>query len=393
MEFFERLNKWSLILLVFSVTFENWDPFRLAGSISVTYMASGLYFLSWLPLLKKNFNLEVLKPFLIPLVIYSVIGVFATAIHNNYAEGIGDLYNQRVLQLILLMCLIIVQLYNDKSILNLVMNTYVASILAMYILFMMGVGTEMEKGRLLLFGENPNLLGMKAVIAFFIVIGKLIGKPISVPKIIGTILLIIPLLSLVIFSASRGALASIFLGLGMLIFYLKISPLKKLFIAVLGVGFSIYFFNLIVESNPVFKKRIMHTLETGDTGRNALWEAGLRIIEDNIFIGVGHPGVLPEMYKYSGRFIDPHNTFLYVFITTGLIGFIAYMVFILRIGKELYKDFRISNQIIYLVIFIVILFNMSKAGGGIGKILFWFFFALLIGSTFKEDPEPNLELK
>jgi len=30
---------------------------------------------------------------------------------------------------------------------------------------------------------------------------------------------------------------------------------------------------------------------------------------------------------------------------------------------------------------VIVIFNMSKQGGSIGKTLFWFFFAVLIGST------------
>ena len=85
--------------------------------------------------------------------------------------------------------------------------------------------------------------------------------------------------------------------------------------------------------------------------------------------------MLPEMYKYSGIYNGPHNVYLYVLVTTGILGFVFYMTFIIRLGKKLYTDFKQTGMILYLTIFLVVLFNMFKAGGGINKIVFWFFFS------------------
>ena len=170
--------------------------------------------------------------------------------------------------------------------------------------------------------------------------------------------------------------------MAVLVLYMKISIWKKLLSLLAGIAFSVLFFNYIMQSNEAFKNRIVRTIETGDTGRNELWAASFEIIADNPLLGVGHAGALPVMYKYSGRHMDPHNTFLYVLMITGIIGFIFFMTFIFRLGKNLYKKFKVSGHVLFLVIFIVILFNMSKAGGGIGSIFFWFFFSILIGATF-----------
>ena len=67
---------------------------------------------------------------------------------------------------------------------------------------------------------------------------------------------------------------------------------------------------------------MLETVETGDTGRNMLWEAAFNVIGDNIIIGAGFEGLIPRMYQYSGIHLAPHNIFLYLFITTGLPGLI-----------------------------------------------------------------------
>lgn len=380
----ENINKYTLLLLVFSVTFENWDPFKLVGTISITYMTSGLYILTWLPLLRKNFSFTPLKEYVFPLLFFALAGIVSTALHSNYAETLEDLYNERVLQLIILMFLIAAHLANDPKLIILVLNTYVLSILTMYLLYNAGVGVDFEKGRLQLFGENPNLLGMKAVIALLIVLAQLINSKYSILRLVISVLVIVPLFSLIIFSASRGALASVFLGIGVMVFTMNISLGKKIILGVIGTIGSFLLFEMVMQANPLFKSRILRTIETGDTGRNALWEAAIEIFQNNPIIGVGTPGLLPEMFRYSGRFIDPHNTFLYVLVTTGIIGFFFYCLFIWRLTKNLYRKYLTSREVVYIVIYLVVLFNMSKAGGGIGKILFWFFFAILIASTFNK---------
>jgi O-antigen ligase len=134
----------------------------------------------------------------------------------------------------------------------------------------------------------------------------------------------------------------------------------------------------------------MNTIEKGDTGRTELWVGAVEIVKDNLLIGVGFPGVLPEMYKYAGRYIDPHNVFLYVLISTGLIGFMCFMLFIWRLFLRVYRHYLQTGQSVFIVILLVLIFNMAKAGGGVGKILFWFMFAILIGSTLKEISEGSL---
>ncbi len=389
MQFLQKINKYCFFLLVFSVTFENWDPFNLSGIVSVTYMASILYILSWLPLLKSQFRLSSFKQYLIPLTLFTIIGIFSTALNSGYAESYQDSYDLRVITLIILMFLIVNHFYNDKSLVYEALNIYVISIILLYILALSGVGTEFKNGRLLLFGENPNSIGVKAVVAFLVVVSRLINDKLSLKKILLNGLYIFSTLNLIILTGSRGALLSVFLGLAILILFMKITIWKKILLTIGGIGFSILFLGIVMKTNPAFERRIMNTIETGDTGRNDLWESSLIIIEDNLFLGVGLAGALPEMMKYTGRLIDPHNVFLYVLMTTGLFGFLFYLIFILKLWKNLHQSFKRNGRVVFLVMLAVVLFNMGKTGGAIGKIFFWFFFAILIGSTFDKNEVKN----
>ncbi|WP_209399697.1 O-antigen ligase [Pseudozobellia sp. WGM2] len=352
-------------------------------------MASILYILSWLPLLKSQFRLSSFKQYLIPLTLFTIIGIFSTALNSGYAESYQDSYDLRVITLIILMFLIVNHFYNDKSLVYEALNIYVISIILLYILALSGVGTEFKNGRLLLFGENPNSIGVKAVVAFLVVVSRLINDKLSLKKILLNGLYIFSTLNLIILTGSRGALLSVFLGLAILILFMKITIWKKILLTIGGIGFSILFLGIVMKTNPAFERRIMNTIETGDTGRNDLWESSLIIIEDNLFLGVGLAGALPEMMKYTGRLIDPHNVFLYVLMTTGLFGFLFYLIFILKLWKNLHQSFKRNGRVVFLVMLAVVLFNMGKTGGAIGKIFFWFFFAILIGSTFDKNEVKN----
>ncbi|WP_339839799.1 O-antigen ligase family protein [uncultured Maribacter sp.] len=238
---------------------------------------------------------------------------------------------------------------------------------------------------------------MKALIAFLIVLSNMLETNFSLKKILFGSLIMIPLLSLVIASGSRGAFLSVFIGLALFVVFMRISIGKKIVLGLFGIVGSISFFLFVLANNVDFQRRLLDSVETGDIGRNLAWVGAQKVIENNPIIGVGFPAALPEMYQEIGIAMDPHNVFLYVAMTTGLVGFCFFMIFIWRIAKILFLSYKKNGKIVYLVIFFIIVLNMAKAGGGISMILFYFFFAALIGSTFllsdHEEIEHTVKLK
>ncbi len=279
-----------------------------------------------------------------------------------------------------LMTFIAAHLYCKPKILPVVLNSYVASMLLVFLLVTLGEGVTIAHGRILLFGENPNIMGAKASLAFLIAISRLINK-FSIKRLILNSAVCIPLTALVATSGSRGAFISMFLGLAVLLWFRKTGILQKWVLIIFGALASGMLIIYLLESNPIMAERMLETVEKGDTGRNVLWDAAFNIIGDNIIIGVGFEGVIPMMYKYSGIYLVPHNIFLYVFIAAGLPGIILFMSFLVRLTKLLLLHFKKFGDSLNLVLFVIVIFNMSKQGGSIGKTLFWFFFGVLIGST------------
>lgn len=379
----QNINNFALLLFVFGVNFENWDPFGLQGVFSIAKMTAIVYIASWIPFLNK-IKLIQLKPFLIPLVLYLLVEFLSSAINSIYASSILDTFNFKLIQLLILLVLIVSHIYHNNALLKWIMYSFIANVFILSILSALGIGYEVAElqdgGRLEMFGENPNLIGMKASFAAIMLFYFIFNTK----KLWSKMLLVLPLLliiSMLIATASRGALLSIFVGLGIMVMIQKTTALRKIVLFSIGIAVSTWLFNYIMTTNENFAMRMNVFLEEGNTGRNDLWEGAYSIIMDNLLIGVGRPGALPVMQQYIGRAMDPHNVFLYVLMTTGLIGFIFFMTFIGRLAIRLFKDFKQINTAMYLVLLAILLFNMAKAGGFINTTFLWFFFAVLIGST------------
>ncbi|WP_158259156.1 O-antigen ligase family protein [Flagellimonas meridianipacifica] len=346
------------------------------------------YFATWVPLISKNFSFHPLKKFVIPLLLLIVVGFVFSALNSQYVDEMRFAFHQRALLLIVLMTFIASHIYNKPKILPFVLNSYIASILLLFLLVTLGQGVTYIHGRIYLFGENPNVLGVKAVLAFLIAMSKLISN-FSFKRMAIIVPICLPFISLTVLSGSRGAFISMFLGLGVLLFFRKTGVVNKWAIFIIGVFASSFLISYLLETNPVIASRLLETVEKGDTGRNVLWDAAFNIIADHTIIGTGFAGVIPMMYAYSGIPKNPHNIFLYLFISCGLPGILLFITFLVRLAKSLLRHYRVYGNSLNLVLFVIVIFNMSKQGGSIGKILFWLFFAILIGSTAHVLPNYN----
>lgn len=384
--FIEKLNNRLLYLLVFSIVFEYWDPIGFGNSFSLTFLSTALYFISSIPLMKTNFNINLVKKYIAPLLLLILSNVISAAVNARYVNNLFDIIDFRFVQLVVLMFLIASHLVNNQHLIKKVLYIYVISVSTMYIFYLVDIGVVFEKGRLYLNGENPNMLGLKSAIAI-VIVAYYILNDFSLKKLILGLFLSFPIINLIFLSASRGALVSMILGVFLVVVFLKSHFIKKVSFFIMIALFIPFFFSYLMDSQKVFFKRIDYAIQTGNTGRNVLWEAAYRIFEDNPVTGVGISGLMPEMYHYSGIMNGPHNVYLYVLVTTGLIGFSFFMFFLIRLGNSIKQNLRKTGEVIFLIIFLVILFNMFKAGGGINKIIFWFFFAVTISSTITDGQE------
>lgn len=140
-------------------------------------------------------------------------------------------------------------------------------------------------------------------------------------------------LYILLLTGTRSGL--VILGFGLIIFFmkLKITFQKLLLIEILVVGILIFllFFNIrdiLTNSNLVIFQRISLLLEEGFTNdRYSIWIKAINYIRNNflLFRGIGF-GVMT--YEQIG-WTTPHNSFLYLTMTIGLLGSILYHIIII----------------------------------------------------------------
>ena len=369
------------------MVFEQWDPFGFSGSQSITYFTSILYILSSLPLLRYSKDFPRLIRYIFPLGIFVIVGIISTAFNSVYADTVLDLLKTRFFQLIILAILVANHILRSNSILWNTLYSYLTAVFLLYLMTLLGYGISFEQERLLIFGENPNMVGTKGLMAFMITLGILYKGGLSIFRIILIGLSFVSSISLIVLSGSRGALLFLLVGIAILTLFSNIRTGKKIFLIIAGFVFSIFLVQYIFATNEVFKERIFNTIERGETGRNDLWVAAFDIFLDNIVLGVGitPAASLGEMFRYQGTMHYPHNIFLWVLMSTGIVGFLFFIQFLLRLAKDLYKSYSNSRNVLFIILFILNIFLLSKSGGAIRSMFGWLFFAILIGSTGLND--------
>jgi O-antigen ligase len=382
-----KINNFFLYLLIVTVVFEQWDPFGFSGSQSITYFTSIIYILSSIPLLRYSLNFQRLNRYIFPLVIFIIIGIISTALNSVYAETLLDLLKTRYFQLIILAILVSNHILRSTDILWNTLYSYLAAVFLLYLMTLLGYGVSFEQGRLLIFGENPNLIGTKGLMAFMIALGIYYKGGLSISKIILIGLSVISSISLIVLSGSRGALLFLLVGITILTLFSSINIGKKITLIIIGAVFSVLVIQYIFTTNEDFKERIFNSLEKGETGRSSLWAAAFDIFQDNLVLGVGitPSATFAEMYKYQGTRHYPHNIFLWVLMSTGIVGFMFFGQFLFRLARDLHKSYSKSRNILFLILFILNIFLLSKSGGAIRSMFGWLFWAILIGSTTIND--------
>lgn len=161
-------------------------------------------------------------------------------------------------------------------------------------------------------------------------------------------------------SNSRGAIAGAIAGLFIIFVYHYGGRTNLGMITAAGVISSILFMLSVTQIIPT---SISDTLSL--TGRDQIWRGTMRAILNRPILGYG-PGDLGSYTEpftegpYAGR--QPHNSYLRLFLTTGVIGGIAYLILI---GKTIFDAVKViteDSEIIIFGVFCGILVNQLFAG-------------------------------
>jgi len=163
--------------------------------------------------------------------------------------------------------------------------------------------------------------------------------------------------------------------------------LEKISILFVGSIAIIYTWVILAQSETLVQ-RLSRSYEEGDlAGRDLIWQRLYPLIESNPILGVGKTG-----YHYFSQMIyggrkSPHNVIIEILCYTGIIGLIIYLLFLFRVFKKGYQDYKTEGLLLPLLLIPPVL-GMIVSAQILGVKIGWVIFAYIVGSSvFKPKSE------
>jgi len=222
----------------------------------------------------------------------------------------------------------------------------------------------------------PNGVGLFLAPIFAIALYNLKNHSVkSWPFLLGT-LFIITSLPAIFFAKSTGALVSIFSAIFLiLLFYKK----TRWIIIILTIFSSLLIFNLPKLQN--IKTELILQDRSGQI-RIGIWKETLEYLKDHPIKGSGLGSYSQEIKTYhqkvNGEYIEiyhhPHNIFLTIWVNTGLIGLLSFIIILVYILHKNIKEKNIYNNFLLLSLLMLLITGLvdSPYIKNDLAILFWF---------------------
>lgn len=388
-----RLKKILLIPFVFSLPYEYWDPFNMREVFTISKLIGFLYAALSILYLKESFNIKVVWP-KVKLLILLWLWMLLISLFNYTTLNKVSPFSFSFFQIIIFYWVVSSDLHNKNIKLITILITYILSITLMYFLFIFGIGLEQTfiegSSRLSIFGNNPNSIGALVSIAFLFSSYLLFSRKFDLGYFYYLIIFTLPIfLHLLLLTGSRGSLITVILGFTLLGLFNTISFKKKLVQFFFLVIASTYFYSQYQEIE-VMTSRVNQSIneEFSLGGREAIWSKSISLFFDRPFTGYGVTGYESEILLHFTTYRDTHNIFLYILVTTGIIGFVLFMWFLYYHYKAVISSYR-NKDILKLILFLAYLLIVFKSGGVITNKVTWLLLAIILFGNIKKESKLN----
>jgi O-antigen ligase len=383
------IQNYCLYAYFFSINIENFNP---TGYFSVSRFAALLYLFSILPSIKYYLYLSKnsLK-FFWPIVAFFIyLTLVSLANINNFSSRFFDF---AIFQNLLIFIIIVNHARRDSIVLDRGMLSFAIGSIFTILLIILGIGVGMSDegaraGRLLFFNAGPNELGIKLATGAVIILVMVFQNNLKLSSYRYLMLIFVPIiLYTVLQTGSRSAFLVPIVSILMLIFFrVLLSKYKILaFIgasaAIVIIAIPLFYIAMQAEALNNVIQRFALTGGAGDfseTGRFTLWIGFFLLIREKFIFGNGLSGFDLITYQYFGFLESPHNVFLEVFLYTGIIGFILYLIFIYRALYASYVILKINNNILPVVLFPT-MFAYIFILQGLSEKIAWLILAYIFG--------------
>jgi len=202
--------------------------------------------------------------------------------------------------------------------------------------YSLGIGIDVipETGRITMFGDNANFVGVKLATSVTIIVlfatTDLFGARWN------RLMLLIPvplMLALLIATSSRVALVALVAMLTLVAILKTKRTRAEKWTLLFGVAGALYYMYALAMKNGLVVLRLLATTSEANTGgRDVIYQAVWQAIKPNIIFGIGHTG-----YFSIFGMASPHNVILEVLCYSGIVGLLLF-------GTGLYNVFKTAQR-------------------------------------------------
>lgn len=369
-----------VIIFSFFLAFGKYDPFSTNGvyfDIIVIVLILSLFFSKDIFLKFRSIKNQIIILSLIGFYLF-IIGLFYNTNYEGYISDEVHVFNFKYYGAIIIFSqLSLIFKSNTKLMYQsiFVFSLSCAIISCLHYYGYLASSLEFRNGRLIIFEENPNSISSRMAIALVVFFYLIVNDPLKFYHYRFILFLALPFLFFfIIETGSRGSSIAVGLGVFLILLFSKISFKWKTILFVLSFCVVYYLFGFIL-STSLYERFNNSDL---DGGRFEIWANTLEIFYNNP-LGVGEIGYKLELFEHFGMTSDTHNLFLYMLVTGGFIVFILFTFFLQKLLRISFFNMK-EGEPLGLMLFIFLLFLMSKTGGILTYLIMWYIFAIINAS-------------
>jgi O-antigen ligase len=369
----KKFQRNALLIFFFSINFEVWDPLDTNGFFSLSKLTGIIFFLSICGEFKEYFRTKDVKSQLKNVWIF--FGWLTLINLVNINDVSKNFFNFSIFQTLILFWILINHERKEPGIFEKGLLSFALGSIVLGILYDAGIGVSNIDGRVSLFGDNENVVGLRMCISMIILVMNIVENKLQIGKKRFLLLLPLPImLRLMLDTGSRTAFLSFVVMFMVGLFFIKTKKWwYKIIVIILGATVAFYVGGYVVQSD-IIMLRLYRSLDSGDlAGRDIIWQSLMPIIEKNYLFGIGETGYALKIGEMS-----PHNVFLEGLCYSGIIGLIIFTWFIIKVIRSAY----LARKNVGLILpFLLLIPNLGLLLAGqllyskIGWVIFSYIFA------------------
>jgi O-antigen ligase len=372
----KRFHDFILCSYFFSINFQELQLFNL-GFLSIPKIVAFVYLLFSIPRLNNTLQSKKIFITVIPILSYFTLLFLINIFNIN--EKSYSFFDFTLFINIILFWFIAVHLSRDFNIANKAILCLALGSVFLACFYFFGIGLELdEMGRVSIFGDNPNFVGIKMALSICLILFLVIQNSFHLNWVRYLLLLPIPMmLEVLIETGSRVSFVSLILMIFVGLYFVKKNGISmKIVILLIFSGLILSLYKFLIE-NQFFLLRLISSVEDKDlSGREVAYAEIWEVVNNNFVFGIGQTG-------YFEKFGDgsPHNVLLEILCYSGIIGLLMYLLFLLNILRTALKSNSLNGDILPLILFIPLL-GLILSGQILTLKLGWCIFAYIASKIY-----------